>query len=398
MAQRLGEKDAATTKTVVVLGGSLGGLAVVHRLLKYTLPRLKHLRLVLVSKNSHFYWNLASVRAVIPGAIADDDVLQPIEPGLQQYPPGSIDFMVGAATALDPEAKKVTVHQTPEASRHGQEQDIELGYDLLVVATGTRPLDIDMPWKAAGSYSQCVASLHDTASRIGAASHIVVAGGGATGVELAAEIRCAGAKHSPQKTVVLLSSSEVLVGGDGSAERIKKELRRLGIQVRLGVKATQVDNAAHHSPGKTLVRLSDGSDLLTDLYIPTTGQVPNSEFLPHEWLTDKGLVETDDRMRVLAAPKHTWAVGDIVAQSRPGFLSTEAQAAGVAHNIERVLQGKDQQIATGPFVDAFLCCLGPSRGAGHIGPIPTPSFLVWAFKGRTLGVEKTPKFVNGTMW
>ncbi|PHH79431.1 hypothetical protein CDD82_2395 [Ophiocordyceps australis] len=398
MAQPQTDKDGATTKTVVVLGGSLGGLAVVHRLLKYTLPRSKHLRLVLVSKNSHFYWNLASVRAVIPNAIADDDVLRPIEPGLKQYPPGSIDFIVGAATALDPGAKRVTVRKTHQDHGDGQEQVIDLDYDLLVVATGTRPLDIDMPWKAAGSYSQCVASLHDTASRIGAASHIVVAGGGATGVELAAEIRCAGAKHSPQKTVVLLSSSEVLVGGDSSAERINKELRRLGIQVRLGVKAARVDSAASRSDGKTLVHLSDGSDLLTDLYIPTTGQVPNSDFLPHEWLTDKGLIETDDRMRILAAPAHTWAVGDIVVQSRPGFLSTEAQAAGVANNIDRVLHGKDQQIATGPFVDAFLCCLGPSRGAGHIGPIPTPSFLVWALKGRTLGVEKTPKFVNGTMW
>ncbi|PHH85987.1 hypothetical protein CDD83_10894 [Cordyceps sp. RAO-2017] len=37
-------------KTVVVLGGSLGGLAVTHRLLKYTLPQDKDLRVVLVSK------------------------------------------------------------------------------------------------------------------------------------------------------------------------------------------------------------------------------------------------------------------------------------------------------------------------------------------------------------
>lgn len=38
------------TKTVVVLGGSLGGLAVVHRLLKYTRPREADLRVILVSK------------------------------------------------------------------------------------------------------------------------------------------------------------------------------------------------------------------------------------------------------------------------------------------------------------------------------------------------------------
>lgn len=37
-------------KTVVVLGGSLGGLAVTHRLLKYTQPNEQDLKVILVSK------------------------------------------------------------------------------------------------------------------------------------------------------------------------------------------------------------------------------------------------------------------------------------------------------------------------------------------------------------
>ncbi|KAF7547601.1 hypothetical protein G7046_g8952 [Stylonectria norvegica] len=72
------------TKTVVVLGGSLGGLAVTHRLLKQTLPNVKDLKVILISKNSHFYWNLASVRAVIPGVLSDNKLLAPIAPGLAQ--------------------------------------------------------------------------------------------------------------------------------------------------------------------------------------------------------------------------------------------------------------------------------------------------------------------------
>jgi NADH dehydrogenase FAD-containing subunit len=38
------------TKTVVVLGGSLGGMAVTHRLLKYTRPHEEDLKVILVSK------------------------------------------------------------------------------------------------------------------------------------------------------------------------------------------------------------------------------------------------------------------------------------------------------------------------------------------------------------
>lgn len=39
-------------KTVVILGGALGGLAVTHRLLKYTLPHQPDLKVILVSKVS----------------------------------------------------------------------------------------------------------------------------------------------------------------------------------------------------------------------------------------------------------------------------------------------------------------------------------------------------------
>lgn len=38
------------TKTVLILGGSMAGLAIAHRLLKYTLPSEPELKVVLVSK------------------------------------------------------------------------------------------------------------------------------------------------------------------------------------------------------------------------------------------------------------------------------------------------------------------------------------------------------------
>lgn len=40
-------------KTVVILGASYGGLQVAHKLLKYTLPQEKDLKVVLVSKVRH---------------------------------------------------------------------------------------------------------------------------------------------------------------------------------------------------------------------------------------------------------------------------------------------------------------------------------------------------------
>ena len=50
-------------KTVVVLGASYAGLAVAHRLLKYTRPQEKDLKVVLVSKVSKA-WFLGIRRGV----------------------------------------------------------------------------------------------------------------------------------------------------------------------------------------------------------------------------------------------------------------------------------------------------------------------------------------------
>ena len=71
-------------KTVVILGAGWAGLPLAHKLLKYTLPKLEAkdgLKVILVSPNSHFYWNIAAVRGVIPGAIPDEQLFLPIEPG-----------------------------------------------------------------------------------------------------------------------------------------------------------------------------------------------------------------------------------------------------------------------------------------------------------------------------
>ncbi|PHH86684.1 hypothetical protein CDD83_9882 [Cordyceps sp. RAO-2017] len=192
----------------------------------------------------------------------------------------------------------------------------------------------------------------------------------------------------------MLNGGDALVGGDPTAAAVLRELRRLGVEVRSGVRADRVDP----DPGKALsVSLSDGSRLATDLYLPTTGLAPNSDFLPPAFRTERGYVDVDDCMRVRAADA-VWALGDVVSRPRPSFLATDTQAAGVAKNLELVLQGKDPRPVRGPPVDAFLCSIGRGRGAGRLGPVPVPSFLVWALKGRTLGMDKTPKYVSGAMW
>ncbi|KAF5007451.1 hypothetical protein FDECE_6213 [Fusarium decemcellulare] len=375
-------------KTIVVLGGSLGGMAVTHRLLKYTRPHEEDLKVILVSKNSHFYWNLASVRAIIPGVVKDDQILAPIEPGLAQYPAGSVEFIVGTASAVDPAAR--TVRIDPDPTNPGAGPSTIITYDHLVLATGANAADPAFPWKASGSHKELLTSLHRTAAQVEKAKHIVIAGAGATGVELAGEIRFA----FPSTTVVLISADDHVVAGDQIASCVESELRRLGVEIRAAVRAKDTTDLPD---GKTQVTLSDGETIETDLYLPTMGLRPNTDFLPRDWLNEHGYVEVDDQMRVKAADG-VWAVGDVVSKPRAAFLITDAQAAGVAKNLDLVLKGKPAQPVSGPLTDAFLCSTGRSRGAGRLGRVPVPSLAVWAVKGRTLGMERTQKYVNGSMW
>ncbi|KAM3551561.1 hypothetical protein ARSEF4850_007806 [Beauveria asiatica] len=409
-----------TGKTVVILGGSIGGLGVAHRLLKHTLPNHPDLQVILVSKvsqsppplpnahapsskekpskanilvqNSHFYWNVAAVRVIIPDLLQDDELLQPIAPGLAQYNtvahPCAAEFILGDAQSIDPATRSVTISTDKDGTTTTTTR--VLTYDYLVIATGSRSAAPGLPWKAESTHADLIASIHRTAARVRAAAHIVVAGGGATGVEVCGELR----HEFPDKTVVLVSAGDALVGGDQTAPALERALASMGVVLRKGVRAVGTKPAP--AGRQTEVALDNGETLVTDLYLPTVGMAPNSECVPKELLDDKRHVKADDYMRVPGAD-NIWAVGDVVGKPTASYLVTEAQASCVAKNIAHVLSGKKQE-RRGSVMDILLFSTGRSSGVGRYRWVPIPSIAVWIAKSRTLGVERTPKFVDGSMW
>lgn len=333
-------------------------------------------------QSSHFYWVPGAVRAIVPGVVKDDQLIQPIEPGLQQYPPNSVEFILGTATDLETSTKTVTI-----STESGERQ---VQYEYLVLATGARQADPSMPWKATGTHDELLTSLHGTADKVKTAKHIVVAGGGSTGVEVAAEIRY----EFKDKEVVLVSAGETLVGGDLIAGSVESELGKLGVVVRKGVK---VEETKPLPDDRTQVTLSNGEVLTTDFYMPTTGLKPNSEWLPKDLLTSAGYAQVDEFFSVTGV-ENVWAAGDVVSRPKASFLYTEAQAGSVAKNIQLTIAGQPQKPVGGPLVDGFICSMGRSRAAGRVRGIQIPSIAGWIGKGRTLGMERTKKYVDGSMW
>jgi NADH dehydrogenase FAD-containing subunit len=277
-----------------------------------------------VVKSTHFYWNLASVRLVVPGVWKDEQVFQAIEPGFSQYPSESFELVIGKATAVDPSAKtaKVALNSSTSSSTGGAAgEERSISYDYLVLATGSRSADPAMPWKLSVPYEQALQTVHSVAHKIKAARHIVIAGAGPTGVELAGEIRF----EFKDKTVVLLSADEALAGGDSTAGSLEKELGKLGVEIKKGVRATGEEA---RPDGKTEVKVSEGDNIVTDLYLPTVGLVANTEYLPSECLKESKYVDVDDQLRVRGA-KDTWALGDIISRPRAAYVNSEPQVSSI---------------------------------------------------------------------
>ncbi|RFU35697.1 hypothetical protein B7463_g720, partial [Scytalidium lignicola] len=368
-------------KTIVILGASFAGLTVAHKLLKNTYKDVKDFKVILVSNTTHAYWNLASVRAIVPGQIADNQIFQPIEPAFKRYPSGSFEFVLGTAKNLDPASKLVQI--TTYSGERSQP------YDILVLATGSSAIG-EVPWKAIGDVDESKALLHRIQDKVKSAKSIVVGGGGATGVESAGEL---GFEYGRSKEITLITAGEFLL--EGAVEKkigngAEKVLKNQGVKI---IKSTRVLSASVLSSGKTELALSNNSTITVDLYLPTTGLIPNSGYVPSKLRNDKGFVKVDTFLRVKDA-KDIWAAGDIADIQRPQLVNTSTQAVHLAKNLDAVLKGK-APVPYKPGSAMIAVTIGRSKGTGAMGSMKLPSIMVWFAKGRSLLVEKLVPTVAG---
>ncbi|KAH9219081.1 hypothetical protein DL95DRAFT_405363 [Leptodontidium sp. 2 PMI_412] len=367
-------------KTIVILGGSFGGVSVAHKLLKQA-PKTGDVKVILVTKSTHLFFNLATPRAIIPGQFADEKFFQPLAPGFKQYG-NKFEFIVGGAEKLDVASKTVTI------SGDGGEKVIS--YDELVLATGSRTKG-DAPWKGRGSYEETRDALHDFQARVKKATSIVVGGAGSTGVETAGEL---GFEYGKVKKITLISSgAEVLAGTPASVSKTAaKQLKALNVTI---IHSTKILGSATTPDGRTELTLSDGQKITADLYLPTTGVIPNSSYVPHEFLNQNGYVVVDEFLQVKGT-KNVWAVGDISAIQRPQFVLTAKQAEHVAKNIGLLVQQKPLVPYKKDEKDAMMVPVGRKAGTGHMGNMKFPSFMVSMMKGKAYFTNNMAPLVNGS--
>ena len=182
-----------TTRTmtnIVILGASFAGLSTAHRILKQAAKAGVLVKITLLSPNTDFYWNIAAPRALVPGRLSDDSVFQPISAGFSKYTPSQFEFIVASAESLDVVARKVVLST-----------NVTINYDFLILATGSSVKE-GTPLKTLESTEATKDALHDFQARVKQAETIVIAGAGATGVEIAGEL---GFEYRQQKKIILVS-------------------------------------------------------------------------------------------------------------------------------------------------------------------------------------------------
>ncbi|QSZ33490.1 hypothetical protein DSL72_005058 [Monilinia vaccinii-corymbosi] len=372
-------------KTILILGASYVGLTIAHKLLKTTLPSVPDLKIILVSPTTHLYWNMASVRAIVPGQFEDDKMFAEIAPGFSRYPKESFEFVLGTATAMHLSAKSVTIKSIvgPEFVQP---------YETLVIATGSHTIG-DVPWKGAPSgYEKTKELLHTFREKVGNAESIVVGGAGPTGVEAAGEL---GFEYGHTKRIILVTSSDEIMKGAVTtpiATAAQKELEKINVDVRL---KTRINSKKVLSTGQTELSLSSGEKLLCDLYLPTVGTIPNSDYIPKDLLDGQNFVKVDQHLRVHGA-EDIWAAGDIVDAQPSQYVYADKQALALAKNLDLVLRSKSPVPYKTDSAPILAVALGRRKATGRSGNFKLPSMIVWFVKGRTLGTQNLLPYVNGT--
>ncbi|KAJ5360166.1 hypothetical protein N7517_009357 [Penicillium concentricum] len=411
MAQDSSKKD------LVILGGSYGGISTAHYLLKHVIPQLPNkasYQVILVSTSSQ-----AICRPACPRALISDDMFPQeklfvgVPQQFEQYPGSTFRFIQGTATELHHTDRHVTV-----SLKDGNTEKI--AYYALIVATGT---STPSPLLGLNGDSESLrATWNIFRAALPSAKHIVIAGGGPTGIETAGELGeylngragwFSSKLENPKVPITLVTGSKILpVLRPAIAKKAEEFLSQVGVTVIKGSRVVTVSPAAAGTESaltsNATVTLEDGKTLEADLYIPATGATPNTGFMHKSLLTASGCVETNvSTLRVDNAGPRVYAIGDVGSHARPAVHNILNTVPTLCSNIKRdllIAEGDDESAVGADRVfkedtrETQLVPIGKSKGVGAAMGFQLPSLLVWLIKGRDYWLWTTGGLWSGSQW
>ena len=396
----------ATTRDIVILGGSSAGLQAAHYILNHLLPLLnaKHearYHVYLVNPSSDWYFRIAAPRAAVSTTkIPAEKLFYDIPDHFKQYAASDFTFIQGKASSLDTTARTVTIQRGQYLS------DETLEYHALIVATGSKT------HHPALSHSDSVETLNAIKTlntQVSSAKNIIIVGGGPAGVETAGEIGellngKPGWFSTPTKkvTITLITAASQLLTSLRPAigQQAEDQLKKLGVDVLYNTRVIDTEVTG----SKTIVTLAKGQKLETDLYIPAHGVTLNSSWLPPSLLTNTGYLQTLPTLRVdpsLAGPR-VYGFGDIASYSRNTAIDILDSFPVLMVNLQRDLlafpaekpKGKDRAFVA-QAKEMMVVPIGSGGGVGAAMGWKLPNWFVWMVKSRDFFIGMAVGTVRG---
>jgi NADH dehydrogenase FAD-containing subunit len=420
-------------KTILIIGGSFSGMSIAHYVLKHVVPKLpspSSYVVTIVSASTHFMIRQAAPRALVsPSLIPYDRIFTPLEPQFSQYPRQNFNFVHAVATSLD------HVAQTVKIQLMDSKEERVLAYHALVLATGGRaqsPLH-----GLQGDHTTTLDAWKAFQTALPKAKSIVIAGGGPTGVETAGELgeylngrdgglffwrRKRGAAAPEKVSITLVNASGKLlpVLRDEISNLAEAELGQVGVNVIKNAKvesivpsiAGQIEPGTRNMTNLTTsvsVSLSNGQTLDADLYIPSFGFRPNSDFIDPSLLNESGHVKVDvPTLKVPGAGPRVYVAGDVGGFPRSAVHMIYEQVPILSTNLKLDLMaaaaGDESDLAKDKYRnwepdlrETQLVPIG-SRGVGAAQGYKLPSFFVWLIKGRDYWISMMGGTISGKQW
>ena len=388
---------------VVILGGGYGGVYTAHGL--RSAARRDRIELSLVSRNNFFLFQ-PMLAEVVSGSIEPAHILNPIRrlcPDANLYK-SEID-------AIDPQGRQVIIRYPGHPHYHS------IDYDHLVIAVGVSTdlsalpglAEHAFPFRTMGDALVLrdhligvmeTAEVEDDPEQKRELLTFVVAGGGYTGVEVAAEINefVLEAASSYRRVgrdeikVILLQGSDRILPelSVELADFSRKLLERRGVEVRLG---TRIQGATAQS-----AILDDEDTIPTRTLVAAVGAAPNrvldSMPFPRD---DRGRLVVDETLAVPDYPG-VWAIGDCAAipdvrrggTCPPAAQYTLREAKQLAHNILASIADRPVRRFSYKGLGVFVP-LGRFSAAAEVLGFRLSGFLAW-WLYRTYYLYQLPRF------
>ncbi|KZV76718.1 FAD/NAD-P-binding domain-containing protein [Peniophora sp. CONT] len=335
-------------KHVVIVGGGFAG-ATVARTLSKKLDRTKH-KLTLVTSRPYMLNLPAAIRATVTAEGNFEKTAMIPYDKLFYNDNGTIK--VGTVTGVQPD----------QGDKRGHivfANDETLAYDVLVLAPGNVWAG---PINFPDTQEETLAHIEKWRKKFRDTRSVVVAGGGAVGIEYAGEVR----DVFPHKKATLVHGERLLLN-DFMSEKFRrameKDLHAAGAEVILN---DRVEGSV--KDGRVMTR--SGQVIEADLLVTAFGGKPATKFLESlgaNTLADTGHIKVEKTLQLPGHP-NILAAGDAVDWNESKqVVPCYNQASVVVNNVLAILSDKPVKSTYGGSPTIIVVSNGRKRGVSYIG-------------------------------